>query len=106
MCSLMPLLMSSEAPVGMSATALQNMQSKLKSSNLEVTDDPISTTGSFRKNRVMFHDSGANSGAQEESAEEYDRYFIKITGMTCSSCVANVERHVMKMEGQYWLCGF
>ena len=101
----MPVLMSLEAPVGMSASALQNMQSKLKSSNLQVTDDPIGTAGSFRKNRVMFHDSGVdsgeNSGAQEEAGEEYDKYFIKITGMTCSSCVANVERHVMKMEGQY-----
>ena len=103
----MPVLMSLvwvslEAPVGMSASALQNMQSKLKSSNLEVA--PIGTAGSFRKNRVMFHDSGVdsgeNSGAQEEAGEEYDKYFIKITGMTCSSCVANVERHVMKMEGQ------
>ena len=89
---------ASEPPVGMTITALQNMQSELKSSQLGVTCDVIgnSPTGSLRKNKVMFDDIDI----QQEPGDEYDKCFIKVVGMTCSSCVANVERHVMKMEGQ------
>ncbi len=31
--------------------------------------------------------------------EELDKCFMKVTGMTCSSCVANIERNLIKMEG-------
>ena len=84
--------------MAMSVVALQNMQTKLKSSNLEVITDAssVSPNGSLHKNRVMFDDIDI----QQEHSDEYDKCFIKVVGMTCSSCVANVEKHVMKMEGQ------
>ena len=31
--------------------------------------------------------------------DELEKCFMKVTGMTCSSCVANIERNLMKMEG-------
>ena len=31
--------------------------------------------------------------------DDLEKCFMKVTGMTCSSCVANIERNLMKMEG-------
>ena len=31
--------------------------------------------------------------------DELDKAYMKVTGMTCSSCVNNIERNLMKMEG-------
>ncbi|KAL4229704.1 ATPase Cu transporting protein 7B [Mactra antiquata] len=31
--------------------------------------------------------------------EEYDKCFLKVTGMTCASCVATIEKNLKKMEG-------
>lgn len=31
--------------------------------------------------------------------EEYDKCFLKVTGMTCASCVATIEKNLLKMEG-------
>ncbi|XP_060556609.1 copper-transporting ATPase 1-like isoform X2 [Ruditapes philippinarum] len=36
-------------------------------------------------------------GTNEE--EEYDKCFLKVTGMTCGSCVASIEKNLMKVEG-------
>jgi len=37
-------------------------------------------------------------GTNEE--EEYDKCFLKVTGMTCASCVATIEKNLAKMEGE------
>jgi hypothetical protein len=37
-------------------------------------------------------------GTNEE--EEYDKCFLKVTGMTCGSCVASIEKNLMKVEGR------
>ena len=36
--------------------------------------------------------------------DEYEKCFLKVTGMTCGSCVANIERNLKKVEGNiiYW----
>lgn len=31
--------------------------------------------------------------------EEYDKCFLKVTGMTCASCVAVIEKNLVKLEG-------
>ena len=41
-----------------------------------------------------------NEGGVDEEDDDIERCYIKVTGMTCSSCVGNVERHVSKMEGK------
>ncbi|XP_064636017.1 copper-transporting ATPase 1-like isoform X2 [Lineus longissimus] len=33
------------------------------------------------------------------SDDELEKVHLKVTGMTCASCVANIERHLMKVEG-------
>jgi hypothetical protein len=32
--------------------------------------------------------------------DELEKVHLKVTGMTCASCVANIERHLMKVEGE------
>ncbi|KAM6894091.1 copper-transporting ATPase 2 [Xenentodon cancila] len=51
--------------------------------------------------------SGTNSGAASNptsrlpssSQVKVQRCFILVTGMTCASCVANIERHLLKQKG-------
>ncbi|XP_052796287.1 copper-transporting ATPase 1-like isoform X2 [Mya arenaria] len=31
--------------------------------------------------------------------EEFDKCFLKVTGMTCASCVATIEKNLLKLEG-------
>lgn len=33
--------------------------------------------------------------------DELEKCFLRVTGMTCASCVAAIERNVMKIEGIY-----
>lgn len=37
--------------------------------------------------------------ATGDDGEEYEKCFVRIAGMTCGSCVANVEKNLMKVEG-------
>lgn len=41
---------------------------------------------------------GVSSGDSDED-EGLEKCFLHITGMTCSSCVANIERRLLRVEG-------
>ena len=71
------------------------------------TDD----TGNGSKT-VSFPDSAKESAAPIDSRtgtvrykpgtnedEEYDKCFLKVTGMTCASCVMAIEKNLLKMDG-------
>ena len=32
--------------------------------------------------------------------DDLEKCYLSISGMTCTSCVANIERNLMKVEGQ------
>ena len=36
----------------------------------------------------------------QQQTEECEKVILKVTGMTCASCVANIERHIIKVEGE------
>ena len=55
--------------------------------------------GSPRKVTIIPPKVKVTKDIQEED-DDLEKCFIKVTGMTCSSCVGNVERHVSKMEGE------
>lgn len=38
--------------------------------------------------------------ADDEENEGLEKCFFKVTGMTCSSCVANIEKRLRKVEGE------
>ena len=38
-------------------------------------------------------------GIQMEDDDDLERCYLTITGMTCSSCVTNIEKHLGKVEG-------
>jgi hypothetical protein len=37
---------------------------------------------------------------KKEEDEEYEKCFLQVAGMTCGSCVANIERNLKKVEGE------
>ena len=40
-----------------------------------------------------------NAAANITIEDELEKCYLKITGMTCGSCVANVERSLLKVQG-------
>ena len=56
-----------------------------------------SSTASFRK--VTF-DAKRQKVEVIEQAEEVEKCFLRVTGMTCGSCVSHIERNLMKQEGK------
>jgi len=32
--------------------------------------------------------------------DDLDKCYLRISGMTCSSCVANIERHLLRIQGK------
>ena len=68
-------------------------------------------TGSTKS--VSFEASVSNGSLQVESKlgtvrykpgtnedEEFDKCYLKVTGMTCASCVSTIEKNLIKVEGQ------
>ena len=35
-----------------------------------------------------------------DEAGEYEKCFVTIKGMTCASCVASIEKHASRLEGE------
>lgn len=60
--------------------------------------------GSFRK--VTFNAKGQAAEVIEvdEGRDGVEKCFLRITGMTCGSCVNYIEKNMMKVEGRYLLC--
>ena len=54
------------------------------------------TPPSYHKSAMLSDDMGIMI---EEEDEELERCFITVTGMTCSSCVTNIEKHLAKVKG-------
>ncbi len=57
------------------------------------------STSHGRKGKVKFP-GGRNDPFDDD--EDYEKCFMKVSGMTCSSCVANIERNLMKIEGIFY----
>lgn len=41
-----------------------------------------------------------SSGGEDGTDQQYDRCVISVQGMTCASCVANIERNIGKVDGK------
>jgi len=74
------------------------VQEDLGGSMKSVTFTPSPSLGSqllevdSKKGNVRY-----KPGTNEE--EEFDKCFLKVTGMTCASCVASIEKNLVKVEG-------
>ena len=44
--------------------------------------------------------SSVRFSKKTDEADDYDKCFLTIKGMTCASCVANIEKNINKMEGE------
>jgi len=45
--------------------------------------------------------SSTTNVAQPSKMEDIDKVYLHIDGMTCASCVASIERSLMKKNGEY-----
>ena len=50
-------------------------------------------------NNFLFISAVSTSGGEEEAAPQLSRCQLRLTGMTCASCVAAIEKHVSKIQG-------
>lgn len=68
-----------------------NLRSSSQShkSHVRIQEPKISDAAGRQSNRSSVHD------------EELDKVIIKVTGMTCASCVANIEKNLSKEEGKF-----
>lgn len=49
----------------------------------------------------MANGSASGVGTSRDNYQNLEKCHIHIKGMTCSSCVAAIEKHVMKIKGMY-----
>ena len=70
---------------------------------LSVKDDYKATvkTDAHGELAVTFTTEAGSSG---EIVEDIQKLYLLITGMTCASCVASIEKGLLKKRGQYICC--
>lgn len=84
-------------------SALPNIEITLVPSSSSKSDASAASVGgggAVLGRKVTFNRKkyGISTGDDDED-EDLEKCFLHITGMTCSSCVANIERRLLRVEG-------